>query len=74
MNSNRFVPHSLRKAAEAAIRYEQEEMELLKNDNARLKREVQRLGCENFINLRVHIISSQMIHDISHVTGVRTYT
>lgn len=53
MNSNRPVPRSLRKAAEQAIRYETEEMDRLKNANAKLKRDVQRLGCENFINLRV---------------------
>ena len=64
MNFNKSVPYSLRQAAENAIRYEQKEMELLKSDNAKLKREIQRLGCENFINLRVNKTSSRMIYDM----------
>ena len=53
MNSNQLVPHSLRQAAESAIKYGKAEMDLLKNANAKLKKDIQRLGCENFINLRV---------------------
>ena len=52
--ADKKIPKSLQQAAQQAISFEKREMELLRQTNAKLKRDLQRVSRDNFINLRVY--------------------